>query len=108
MTTTSAPPISVRASAVKIHQTKMLIDGIWMNAASGRTFDALNPATGEVIAKVAEGDKADVDKAVAAARKAFDRGPWRKTTARQRGRYLYQLADLIEKNLDELAALETL
>ena len=86
----------------------MLIDGQWVGSTSGRTFETLNPATGEVIAHVAEGEKADVDKAVKAARKAFDKGPWKKTTARERGRCLYRLADLIEKNLDELAALETL
>src|SRR5271163_902332 len=65
-------------SPVKIRQTKMLIDGKWVNSVSGKTFETLNPATGEVIAHVAEGEKADVDRAVVAARKAFDRGPWRK------------------------------
>jgi aldehyde dehydrogenase (NAD+) len=107
MTTVSAPPVRPATMPPKVYQTKMLIDGIWVNSLSGRTFDTINPATGEVIAKVAEGDKADVDKAVAAARKAFE-GPWRKTTARERGRMLYRLADLIEKNADELAQLETL
>jgi aldehyde dehydrogenase (NAD+) len=63
---------------VKVRQTKMLIDGKWVDSASGKTFETINPATGEVIANVAEGDKADVDKAVKAARKAFEKGPWRK------------------------------
>jgi aldehyde dehydrogenase (NAD+) len=115
MTTTTAPG-SKSASAsksassphVKVKQTKMLIDGKWVDSASGKTFETINPATGEVIARVAEGDKADVDKAAKAARKAFEKGPWRKMSARERGRLLYKLGDLIEQNIDELAALETL
>src|SRR6478735_12076609 len=95
-------------SPVKIRQIKMLIDGRWIDSASGKTFPTINPATGEVIAHVAEGDKADVDRAVKAARKAFEQGPWRKTSARERGRLLHKLADLIEKNAEELAMLETL
>ena len=93
---------------VKIRQTKLLIDGKWVDAQSGKTFETLNPATGEVIAKVAEADKADVDKAVKAARKAFEKGQWRKMSARQRGAILFKLADLIEQNKDELAKLESL
>jgi aldehyde dehydrogenase (NAD+) len=96
------------AARVKIGQTKMLIDGKWVDSASGKTFETLNPATGQVIAKVAEGDKADVDKAVAAARRAFDKGAWRKMSARERGKLLYRLAELIEDHKEELAALETL
>src|SRR5439155_19547287 len=61
-----------------------------------------------VIANVAEGEAPDIDRAVKAARRAFEKGPWRKMNARERGRVLYKLADLIEKNFDELAALETL
>ncbi len=97
-----------RRATRKTFQTKMLIDGKWRDSASGNTFDTINPATEEVIAQVAEGDAADIDLAVKAARKAFDSGPWRKTDARDRGRLLYKLADLIEKNVDELAELETL
>src|SRR5882724_5772914 len=93
---------------VKIRQTKMLIDGKWVDAQSGKTFETLNPSTGEVIANVAEGDKADVDKAAKAARKAFEKGPWKKMNARERGRILYKLADLIEQNKEELAKLEAL
>jgi aldehyde dehydrogenase (NAD+) len=104
MTTAAATRPSVRP---QVRQTKMLIDGKWVDAASGKTFDTLNPATGDVIAKVAEGDKADVDKAVKAARRAFEK-TWKRTNARERGRLLYKLADLIEKNFDELAALESL
>jgi aldehyde dehydrogenase (NAD+) len=93
---------------VKIRQTKLLIDGKWVDATSGKTFETLNPATGEVIARVAEADKADVDKAVKAARKAFEKGQWRKMSARQRGQIILKLADLIEQNKDELARLESL
>jgi len=93
---------------VKVRQTKMLIDGRWVDSVSGRTFPTINPTTGEAITQVAEGDKADVDLAVTAARRAFEKGPWAKMNARERGRLIYKLADLIEKNIDELAALETL
>ena len=79
-----------------------------MPAASGKTFETINPATEEVIAQVAEGDAADVDLAVEAAREAFENGPWAKMDARDRGRLMYKLADLIEEEADELAALETL
>jgi aldehyde dehydrogenase (NAD+) len=86
----------------------MLIDGRWLDSVSGKTFPTINPATGEEITQVAEGDKADVDKAVKAARKAFEEGPWRRMNARERGRLLNKLADLIEKHSEELAMLETL
>ena len=97
----SRPPVEIR-------QTKLLIDGQWVESASGKTFETLNPATGEVIAEVAEGDQEDMDRAVKAARKALETGPWRTMDARERGKILYRLADLIERNIDELAALETL
>jgi aldehyde dehydrogenase (NAD+) len=93
---------------VQVRQTKMLIDGKWVDSTSGRTFETINPATGEVIARVAEGEAPDVGKAVKAARKALEKGPWRKMSARERGRLLFKLADLIEQNKEELAALETL
>src|SRR6202158_4708836 len=86
---------------------KMLIDGKWVNAASGKTFPTYNPATGEVLAQVAEGDRADIDRAVKAARAAFDTGPWRKLSPSERGRMIWKLADLIEENLEELAEIET-
>lgn len=86
---------------------KMLINGEWREAKSGKTFDTVNPATGEVIVKVCEADKADIDEAVKAARKAFE-GPWKKFTPAQRQGLLWKLADLIEKNAEELAQLETL
>jgi acyl-CoA reductase-like NAD-dependent aldehyde dehydrogenase len=87
---------------------KMLIRGQWVEAASGKTFNTINPSTGEVLAKVAEGDSEDINRAVAAARKAFEGGSWPKLTPSQRGRLLLKLADLIEQNAEELAQLETL
>ena len=86
-----------RRKAARQFQTKLLIDGKWRDSQSGKTFETINPATEEVIAEVAEGDAADVDLAVKAARKAFDAGPWRKMDARDRGRLMYKLADLIEE-----------
>ncbi|MBI3863776.1 MAG: aldehyde dehydrogenase family protein [Planctomycetia bacterium] len=86
----------------------MLIDGKWCDARSGKTFGTYNPATEQKIADVAEGDAADIDRAAKAARKAFESGDWPKMDARDRGRLLNRLADLAERHLDELAALETL
>jgi aldehyde dehydrogenase (NAD+) len=87
--------------------TKLLINNRWVPSESGKTFATINPSTGEEICQVAEADAADVDKAVKAARAAFE-GPWRKMRASERGRLLYRLADLMEANADELARLETL
>ncbi|HZZ78380.1 MAG TPA: aldehyde dehydrogenase family protein, partial [Gemmataceae bacterium] len=89
-------------------QEPMFIGGKWVDSVSGKTFATLNPSTGETICQVAEGDKADIDLAVKAARKAFESGPWSKMNASDRGRLIYKLADLIEKNAESLAALETL
>lgn len=86
---------------------QMLIDGQWINAASGKTFESRNPATGELLATVAEGDKADIDKAVAAARRAFE-GPWSKFTPFERQNLLLKFAELVEKHFDELSTLDTL
>jgi phenylacetaldehyde dehydrogenase len=87
---------------------KMLINGQWVNASSGKTFPTYNPATGEVLAQVAEGDRDDVEQAVRAARKAFDNGPWRKMTASERGRLVWKLGDLIEQHAEEFAYIESL
>ena len=87
---------------------KMLIGGRWLEAASGKTFPTYNPATGEVLAQVAEGRSADVDRAVTAARNAFESGPWRMLTASERGRLIWKLADLVESHLEEFAQLESL
>src|SRR5918912_4614740 len=93
------------ATQVPIKQTKILIDNKWVDSVSGKSFETINPATGEVLAKVAEADAADVDLAVKAARKAFhSKSPWRRMSAAERGNLLNRLADLIEENVDELAA----
>ena len=92
-------------SPPSIRQTGILIGDEFRPSVSGRTFATVNPATEEVICEVAEGDAADVDLAVHAARAAFETGPWSRMDARDRGRLLTRLADLIEKNFDELAAL---
>ncbi len=108
MATATATPTAAPAKPdLKIKYTKCLIDGQWVDAVGGKTFETINPATGDTIAQVAEGGEADVDKAVKAARKAFE-GPWSKMSGAERGRLMYKLADLIEKNKEELAALETL
>jgi aldehyde dehydrogenase (NAD+) len=93
---------------VPVTATKLLINNQWVESASGRTFPTQNPSNGEEICQVAEADAPDVDRAVAAARQAFDRGPWRKMSAADRGRLLNKLADLIEKNAEDLARLESL
>ncbi|MGC2173277.1 MAG: aldehyde dehydrogenase family protein [Candidatus Sulfotelmatobacter sp.] len=87
---------------------KMLINGNWVNSISGKTFPTYNPATGEVLAQVAEGDREDIEQAVKAARKAFDHGPWRRLTASDRGRLIWKLADLLELHTEEFAYLESL
>jgi aldehyde dehydrogenase (NAD+) len=98
---------AVRPSVV-VRAKKLLINNEWVDSASGKTFATINPATAEEICQVAEADAADVDKAVHAARVAFETGPWRQATASQRGLLLHRLADLIEKHADELAQLESL
>lgn len=94
------PPVSVK-------HTQLLINGQFVDAASGKTFPTLDPRTGEVIAHIAEGDVEDVNRAVSAARKAFDEGPWPRMTAYERSRIILRFADLLEQHTDEIAALET-
>ena len=86
---------------------QLLIDGQWVDAASGKTFESINPATGEVLAHVAEADAADVDRAVKAARAAFEAG-WGASSPYERQRVLLRIADLIEEHAEELAQLESL
>ncbi|AFH61906.2 aldehyde dehydrogenase family protein [Paenibacillus caseinilyticus] len=87
---------------------RLFIGGQFVEAIAGRTFETPNPATGETLAVVSEGDAEDIDAAVRAARRAFDEGPWSRISAAERGRLMYKLADLIEENREELARLETL
>ncbi|KAG0473450.1 hypothetical protein HPP92_015307 [Vanilla planifolia] len=107
LTTASAALEEPITPPVQVSYTKLLINGNFVDSASGKTFPTLDPRTGEVIAHVAEGDAEDIDRAVVAARKAFDEGPWPKMTAYERSRILNRFADLIEKHNDEIAALET-
>jgi phenylacetaldehyde dehydrogenase len=90
-------------------ERSLLIGEHWENATSGRTFETLDPSTGEPLARVAHGDADDVDRAVRSARAAFEPGsPWRRTSPRDRARLLWRMADLIDEHADELAQLETL
>jgi len=105
---TQMVPLTESVTKYVAKTRQMLINGKWVNAASGKTFPTFNPATGEVLAKVAEGDKEDINRAVDAARAAFDNGPWRKLSPSERGRMIWKLADLIEKHTEEFAQLESL
>ena len=84
------------SASVASKKYQLFIDGQWVDSESGKTFKTPNPATGETLAEVAEADKADIDKAVSAARRAFE-GKWSKMSARDRGRLLYKLSQLIEQ-----------
>jgi hypothetical protein len=100
--------VTASKAPVEVKLTKLLIDGELVDAVSGKTFPTVDPRTEEVIAQVAEGDEEDVNRAVRAARKAFDEGPWPKMPASQRGEILFKYADLLEQHTEELAGLETL
>src|ERR1700709_1200810 len=100
----SAPTVAPAPSA---RPKLLLIDGQHVPSVSGRTFKTLNPATEQVIAEVSEGNEVDVDRAVAAARRAFE-GPWRTMRASERGQILLRLVDLMKKHADEIAPLESL
>lgn len=100
--------LKIPARPAKVADQLLLIDGKWRPSVSGKTFETVDPATNQVICRVAEGDAADIDLAVAAARRAFDSGPWSRMSGSERGRLIYKLADLVEKHHEELAALESL
>jgi aldehyde dehydrogenase (NAD+) len=99
---------ATRVAPPKIQLTKLFINNQWVDAVGGKTFETYNPATGEVIASVAEGTAADIDKAVKAARNALEKGPWATMDAADRGHLLLKIADIIERHAPELAALESL
>src|SRR5579862_220726 len=103
----AAPSKPKGVQAPQVKDQPLFIGGKWLDSVSNKTFPALNPATGETICQVAEGDKADIDLAAKAARKALETGPWKKMDAAERGRLLFKLADLIENEAEELAVLET-
>ena len=106
MAVTQAIPITRHPFADGSYK-KMLIGGKWVDAASGKRFETHNPATGELLATVAEGDAEDINRAVAAARRAFE-GPWSKVRPFERQNLLLKLADLVERHFDELSELDTL
>lgn len=95
---------------VKIEKnlTQLLINGKFVNSKSGRTFDTINPSTESITARIQEGDSEDINEAVISAKTALDKGPWSRMSSTQRGKLLFKLADLMEKNRDELARLESL
>src|SRR5437899_2545602 len=97
-----------RPAPPTVKETRLFINNQWVDPVEGKTFDTYNPATGQVLAKVAHASAADVDKAVKAARKALESGPWSKMDAADRGRLMFKLADLVEHQAKELAALESL
>ena len=105
-TATASKARTVQPPVVK--DQPLFIGGKFVDSVSGKTFPAINPATGQTICQVAEGDRADIDLAVKAARKALESGPWKTMDAADRGRLLYKLADRVEKEAEELAALESL
>jgi len=107
-TATHAVQLDDKVTTFVGKKQKMLINGKWVEAASGKTFPTYNPATGEVLSHVAEGDREDIDRAVKAARAAFEKGPWAKISPSERGRMMWRLADLIEKHTEEFAQLESL
>ena len=106
--TATAPQLHHRVQEFIARPRQMFIDGKWMNAASGKTFPTYNPATGEVMAQIAEGDREDINRAVKAARKAFESGPWSDMTASERGRLVWKLGELIEQHNEEFAQIESL
>ena len=101
-------PISPANAAFIERASKLLINGQWVPAASGKTFATHNPADGTVLTRCAEGDAEDVNRAVKAARAAFEDGPWRRMTPSERGRIVWKIGDLMLQHIDELAELESL
>src|SRR5579863_9625308 len=102
------PSLGSAATAFLSKHHKLLIDGKWVDAKSGKTFAVEDPATEEVITHVPAGDKADIDAAVAAARRAFETGPWSRILPGDRSRLVWRLGDLLEQHADEFAELEAL
>ena len=100
--------IAARVEDLGRGSKKLLIDGEWVEAASGKTFSTPNPATGERLADVAHGEAEDINRAVRAARRAFDGGPWRTMSPSDRGKIIWRIGDLIEATTEELAQLESL
>ena len=108
----NAPVLTDRLKALETgffaETHKLFIDGQWVDSESGETIDVTNPATGQVIAKVQAANAADIDKAVKAARKAFESGAWPAMNGTERAKLLWKLADALEANVDEIGLVETL
>ncbi|HTS11939.1 MAG TPA: aldehyde dehydrogenase family protein [Candidatus Limnocylindrales bacterium] len=108
MATAASATLEPNVSSFVSRKHKILINGKWVDSASGKTFPTYNPATGEVLSHVAEGDREDIDRAVKAARAAFESGPWSKMTPSERGRAIWKLGDLLEKHTEDFAQIESL
>src|SRR5215475_6034673 len=104
----ATPGISSRVANWLKRPKLNLIGGKWVPAASGKTFDVFDPADASVVARVTGSDKEDINRAVDAARRAFESGPWRRLTASERGRLIWRIGELILEHADELAELESL
>jgi phenylacetaldehyde dehydrogenase len=107
-TAVTAPSIDSGVASFINRKQKLLINGKWVEAASGKTFASYNPATGDVLATIAEGDSEDINRAVKAARAAFETGPWSTMPPAGRAKLIWKLADLLEKHAEEFAQLESL
>src|SRR5699024_2803581 len=105
---TKAIKVSGKVSEFLSGTQRLFINGEFVDSASGKTFETYNPANGHVLANVSEAEKEDVDRAVSAAKKAFENGPWSKMSALERGTLIHRLADLIEENTQELAEIVSL
>lgn len=105
---TATAPAKPKHTKPRVTDQHMLIGGKWVESVSGKTFETTDPTDGSLICRVAEGDRADIDLAVRAARKALDEGPWGRMSASERGHLIHKLADAVEAHKDELAALESL
>ncbi len=106
--TTSQSRLGPAARDFLARRHRLLIDGQWVEARSGKRFAVFDPANGQQIAEVAEGGAADVDAAVKAARRAFEDGPWARMKPTERGKLVWKLGDLLEAHADELAEIESL
>jgi aldehyde dehydrogenase (NAD+) len=105
--TSPTESIPMRPAFLDGRPKRMLINGQWVEAASGKTFESINPSTGETLATIAEGDAEDINRAVTAARRAFE-GPWSKFKPYERQHVILRLADLIEQHFEEFSVLDTL
>ena len=108
MTATVDFPVEPQVKEFTARRWQLLINGEWVKAKSEQTFQTYDPATGELLAECAQADEVDIDRAVRAARRAFETGPWPTMTASERGRLIWRLGDLVTEHLEELAELETL